>query len=92
MAGCGGFTDLGHLLILADADILQKTVLAAIQHNVASEPNRTHIRLRWRAEYNENLAHDTIGIIQELAGRERVVRRKWGSCQGRGRTLLSVVR
>jgi len=37
-------------------------------------------------------AHDTTGITQELAGREGVVRRKWGSLQGRGQsTLLSVV-
>ena len=34
MAGRGGFTDLGHLLILAGADTLQKAVLAAVQHPV----------------------------------------------------------
>ena len=34
MAGRGGFTDLGHVLILAGADTLQKTALAAVQHPV----------------------------------------------------------
>ncbi|MCE9926152.1 hypothetical protein LZ640_17165, partial [Aeromonas media] len=30
----GGFTDLGHFLILAGVDALQKTVLAAVQHPI----------------------------------------------------------
>lgn len=34
MAGRGGFTDFGHLLILAGADTLQEAVLAAVQHPV----------------------------------------------------------
>lgn len=34
MAGRGGFTDLGYLLILAGADTLQKAVFAAVQHPV----------------------------------------------------------
>ena len=33
-------------------------------------------------------AHDTTGITQELAGREGVVRRKWGSLQGEGGSVF----
>jgi hypothetical protein len=34
MVGRVGFTDLGHFLILAGVDALQKTVLAAVQHPI----------------------------------------------------------
>ncbi len=90
MVGRGDFTDFGHLLILLALMPCRKPL--SPPSNILFSTLILSIQRRMRAEMDAYSAHDTTSITQELAGREGVVRRRRGSLQGRGRTLLSVVR
>ena len=103
MAGRGGFTDLGHLLILAGADTLQKTVLTAVQHPVQHLDflNATSHTSRSGYIFGSHTEPIMLGIrltIQPVSrkcwlGEHALFEGGGGHCRGGGvRTLLSVVR